>query len=206
MINGSPVWVGADPGGARNFGLAILAGDGSVRTWCVSCADEAVDVLRKSVSEPPAGIGVDAPLWWSSGRSGDRRADQWLRKTYHLTGGQVRAVNCLRGAALVQGMMFVQRVRELFPSVPVTETHPKAVLKALKVGNWAAFALMHDLSVEISNMTEHERDAVISAVAAREGFEGRWPLDLSANRHASEQDPKPYWLSPVHYFWPPTNT
>jgi hypothetical protein len=29
----------------------------------------------------------------------------------------------------------------------------------------------------------------MSAVAAREGFEGRWTIDLSENRHQCEQDP-----------------
>ena len=48
----------------------------------------------------------------------------------------------------------------------------------------------------------HERDAVIAAVAAREGFEKRWCNDLSLNRCTTEQDPSHYWLAPVQYFWP----
>jgi hypothetical protein len=42
----------------------------------------------------------------------------------------------------------------------------------------------------------------MSAVTAREGFEGRWTIDLSKNRHECEQDPSSYWLAPMHYFWP----
>jgi hypothetical protein len=49
---------------------------------------------------------------------------------------------------------------------------------------------------------EHERDAILSAVAAREGFEGRWSNDLALNRLQSEQDPRSYRLAPIHYFWP----
>jgi predicted nuclease with RNAse H fold len=133
MRQADQVWLGADPGGKGSFGLAILTPDGAAKTWCVDCADAAITIVRAYLSTPPQGVGVDAPLWFSSGPSGDRRSDQWLRKTYKLSGGQVQAANSLRGAALTQGMMFVQRIRELFPSIPVTETHPNAVLKALSL-------------------------------------------------------------------------
>jgi hypothetical protein len=43
---------------------------------------------------------------------------------------------------------------------------------------------------------------VISAVAAREGLEGRWAHDLSEYRYPCEQDPVESWLGPVHYYWP----
>jgi predicted nuclease with RNAse H fold len=152
------------------------------------------------VKSTPAGVGVDAPLWWSSGRSGDRQADQWLRTKYGFSGGQVQTANSLRGAALVQGAMFVQRMREHFPGLGVTETHPKAVWKALGMKSWDAFAKRFAVTVEIQG--EHERDAVISAVSAREGFEGRWLNDLGRTRYPSEQDPSTFWLAPIHYFWP----
>jgi hypothetical protein len=92
---------------------------------------------------------VDAPLWWSSGRSSDRQADQWLREKYGFSGGQVQTANSLRGAALVQGSMFVQRMREHFPGVGVTETHPKAVWKALRMKSWDDFIKRFSLTVEI---------------------------------------------------------
>ena len=38
-----------------------------------------------------------------------------------------------RGGGRVRGMMFVDRIRQLFPDVGVTETYPKAVLAALKL-------------------------------------------------------------------------
>jgi predicted nuclease with RNAse H fold len=112
------VWIGADPGGSE------------VTTACVSCADQAVAMI----SARPAGVGVDAPLWWSSGRSAEREADRWIRRTYGIPAGTVQTPNSLRGAALVQGAMFVQRLRENFPGVPVTETHPKAAAIALGAG------------------------------------------------------------------------
>ena len=199
MTPRNDLWIGADPGGEGNFGLAILRSDGSAQTWCVDSADEANEAVSKNVEAVPDGIGIDAPLWWSSGRSSDRQADQWLRKTYGLSGGEVQTVNSLRGAVLAQGMMFVQRIRETFPAVPVTETHPNAVLRALELD---ADKFYQRFSVTVKARNKHECDAVISAVAAREGFCSRWKHDLAINRHPSEQDPTQYWLAPIHYFWP----
>lgn len=195
------VWIGADPGGKRNFGLAILR-NGSASTHCVDCTDDAIHIVIKQVNSTPAGLGVEAPLWWSSARSGDRQADQWLRTKYRLSGGQVQAANSLRGAALVQGAMFVQRMREHFPRIGVTETHPKAVWKALKMSSGSAFIKHYSVKAEIRDDQEHQCDAIISAVAAREGFEGRWLNDLGKTRYPSEQDPSTFWLAPIHYFWP----
>jgi len=174
----------------------MLAADGSTETYLVSCADEALNLIK----EKPQGVGVDAPLWWSSGRSSDRQADQWIRKKYKIQSGTVQTANSLRGAALVQGAIFVDRLRERFPGAPVTEAHPKALLIAMKIEKWVDFA--RRFSVHAGQMSEHERDAVIAAVAAREGFEGRWSTDLAENRNPSEQDPSSYWLSPINYFWP----
>ncbi len=197
-----PVWVGADPGGRENFGLAILGADGTALAVCVDSCDDAMAVVGQHVKGTVAGIGVDAPLWWSSGRSSDRRADQWIRRTFKLSGGQVQGGNSLRGAALIQGLLFVSRMREKFPGVPVTETHPKALLKALRLPDWPAIAERFQVTYVADAIREHERDAIVGAVAAREGFEGRWNTDLSLDRFPSEQDPDEYWLKPVRYWWP----
>ena len=200
MTVATAAWVGADPGGEGCFGIAILTEDGQSLTSSVSCADEAIGFIRTRLDGAPAGVGVDAPLWWSSGRSGDRCADQWLRRRYRLSGGEVQAANSLRGAALTQGAMFVQRIREIYPAVPVTESHPKALLKVVAQGEWVT--LIDLFSLRCSPPNHNERDALIAAVAAREGFQGRWSHDLSVDRHPGEQDPRSYWLGPVHYYWP----
>jgi hypothetical protein len=96
--------------------------------------------------------------------------------------------------------MFVARMREHYPAIPITESHPKALLKACCSGIWNSFAERFRIRCEAAG--EHGRDAVIGAVAAREGFTGRWPNDLSEYRLAGEQDPKSYWLAPVSYYWP----
>jgi predicted nuclease with RNAse H fold len=195
-------WIGADPGGQGNFGIAILTDDGQSQCSSVDCADEALTFVRRHLDQIPSGVGVDAPLWWSSGQSGDRQADQWLRKRYGLSGGEVQTTNSLRGAAVIQGAMFVQRLRDIHPAVPVTESHPKALLKAVTQGDWRAFASRFGLTIAAAN--DHERDALIAAISAREGFCGRWPHDLSIRRLPAEQDPRNHWLGPVHYFWPET--
>ncbi len=196
------IWIGADPGGLGNFGVAILQG-GQVITKCVDHTDAAVQFVCSVISKTtPAGIGVDAPLWWCSGRSSDRRADQWIRETYGLSGGQVQTANSLRGSALVQGALFVERMREKYPDVPVTESHPKALLVAIDSPSWDKVCEKYQLDFDGKVKAEHERDAALAAIAAREGFEGRWTIDLSKNRLTSEQDPSAYWLKPVHYYWP----
>jgi len=137
-----------------------------------------MSVVEKAVMDcVVAGIGVDAPLWWSSGLSSDRKADQWIRRRYHLSGGEVQGGNSLRGAALIQGALFVSAMRQKFPGVLVTEAHPKALLKALGLMSWRSAAKRFAISSAISEAQEHERDALIAAVAAREGASGRWTKD-----------------------------
>ena len=95
-------------------------------------------------------------------------------------------------------MMFVSRLREKFPNVPVTEAHPKAV--AIALGGWDGTTISKLGSIAAAG--EHERDAILAAIAAREGFEKRWPGDLATMRRPREQDPSNHWLGPVNYFWP----
>lgn len=90
------VWIGVDPGGKGNFGVAVLRSGKPAETWCVDCADEAVETIAQRLESAPAGVGIDAPMWWSSGLSGDRLADQWIRSQYGLSGGNVQTANSLR--------------------------------------------------------------------------------------------------------------
>ena len=48
------IWFGADPGGKKNFGVAILSHDGRYCTSCVDCADDAIAWML----ERPDGIGI----------------------------------------------------------------------------------------------------------------------------------------------------
>ena len=187
---------GADPGGKKAFGVAVLEDDGSYRTSIVSSVDEALAWFKGS----PRGVGIDAPMWWSSGSGGDRKADQFIRRTYGVRSGTVQAANSLKGAVLIQGIMLALRLRERWPSLPVSETHPKALCKA---HGWTAWETVAELfGLEGRPATEHERDALLSAVAIREGIEGRWALNLALERLPGEQDPQTVPHGPLTYYWP----
>ena len=182
----------------NRFGLAFLDATGRQSTCTtVSSVDEAVS--RIATQGAPLGLGIDAPMWWSSCKGAGRKVDESIRERYGIHPGTVQSANSLRGAALVGGAMLAIRIREIFPETGITETHPKALLNALKLNEWE-FAERFGVPTNWSN--DHERDALVGAVCAREGFEGRWIHDLAQQRHSSEQDPSNYWLAPMHYFWP----
>ena len=194
----SRFWVGADPGGKNNFGLAFLdAARKSLDCATVSSVNDAVEqIVRKGV---PLGLGIDAPMWWSSREGAGRKADDRIRTRYRILSGTVQSANSLKGAALVGGMMLALQIREKFPDTRITETHPKALLHALNLDD---IGFADRFKTPIGWCNDHERDATIGAVCAREGFEGRWTFDLARQRYTSELDPACYWLAPMHYFWP----
>ena len=195
MAEMNEVWVGADPGGIGRFGLAFVHVSGRLCCATVSSVEEAVNrIIQEGM---PLGIGIDAPMWWSASPRAWRCADVRLREQYDL-GSTVQSGNSLRGAALIGGMLLASRIREKFPSVRITESHPKALLGAF---GWDE-SVFPKAFIRMTWNNEHERDAAIAAVCAREGLEGRWRTDLAKKRDACEQDPQAYWLAPMHYFWP----
>ena len=64
--------------------------------------------------------------------------------------------------------MLAFRIREVFPDTRITEVHPKVLLRTLGFDD-TSFIERFTISVNWSN--QHERDAAIGAVCAREGFE-----------------------------------
>ena len=207
----SRYWVGADPGGKGNFGLAFLDAEQGLHCATVSSVDDAVKhVVGKG---EPLGLGIDAPMWWSTITGGGRRADKKVRNAIQgkceSPPGTVQSPNSLRGTALIGGAMLAFRVRQEFPRVQITESHPKALLYKLRpdgqdgqLGDQDGQRFAKQFGIPTNWKNEHERDAAIAAVCAREGFEGRWTTDLARQRHPSELDPRSYWLQPMHYFWP----
>ncbi len=153
----------------------------------------------------PHGVGIDCPLWWSSGQGGGRKADQWIRKEGRISSGTVQSANSLQGAVLVQGMMLAMMLRERYPGVPITEAHPKALLHflGLNQSKWDEVRKHFNPLEGDAPSSEHERDALLAAVAIRQGMTGVWSRDLSVDRCASELDPKRIWFGEVSYFWPP---
>ena len=208
----SGYWVGADPGGKGKFGLAFLDAEQGLHCATVSSVEDAVKcVVGKG---KPLGLGIDAPMWWSAIAGGDRMADKNVRDAIRGKckgrSGTVQSPNSLQGAALIGGAMLAFRVRQEFPRVQITESHPKALLYALRPDGQDHE--LDDKDVQrfaerfripsLEKLNEHERDAAIAAVCAREGFKKHWRTDLARQPHPSELDPRSYWLQPMHYFWP----
>lgn len=194
----SRLWVGADPGGIEKFGLAFVDVSGRQDCITVSSVDEAV--RRIVAAGEPLGMGIDAPMWWSASPGGGRKVDDRLRKRYGIPSGTVQSANSLKGAALIGGALLASRVRQEYPGIGITESHPKALLRALDLDG-AGFAERFGM-LPTAWRDEHQRDAAIAAVCAREGFERRWRTDLAEQRDSVEQDPQTYWLQPMFYFWP----
>ena len=191
------VWVGADPGGRGRFGVAVVDASGETCCSTVSSVDEAVNWIVARGT--PLGIGIDSPMWWSAVQGGGRRADQRIRDAFGIPSGTVQSVNSLRGAVLVGGQLLASLIRGHFPDVKVTESHPKALLQALSLHDEVIGVLF---GINCAWDDEHQRDAAVAAVCAREGFQGNWKVDLADRRSKLEQDPKNYWLAPVFYWWP----
>ena len=138
-------------------------------------------------------------MWWSACAGGGRKADARLRSAYGIASGTVQSINSLQGAVLVGGLLLASRLRVTVPGMPITESHPKALLLALGLDG-ASFAKRFGIRQAWSD--DHQRDAAIAAVCVREGFSRNWTVDLATDRDELEQDPQSYWLAPVFYFWP----
>ncbi len=205
------VWVGFDPGGMSAFGAAIITDEKLVEPIVVHCVDEALVKFRTWAKlHKIKAVGIDAPMWWSTGPKGDRRVDEVLRTQYGIPYGTIQAVNSLRGAAIAQGALLAKMIQDEFPETKITETHPKALLMAYNEKRFAdeGFENIDRLKGEIElkpirlpdKSEDHKRDALISALAAREGENSTWPEDLfNIEKHNSEVT---LWMSEVHYWWP----
>ena len=157
------VFFGFDPGGQGNFGWAVLrikdkGNPVEIETGVVSTAPDAVKAAYDAAGGCPNAVGIDAPLFWSM--HGDRKVDEHIRARDGVTAGQVMAVNSLRGACLVQGVLTAKIIHEKFPTRKVTETHPKVLLNI-----FADSQAFIDKYLPNPN-SEHERDALVSSYCA----------------------------------------
>ncbi len=160
------VLFGFDPGGINSFGWAVLEINSvgifkNLFTGVVSTAPDAVNAAEKAASSKPVGVGIDAPLFWVD--RGDREVDKHIRGRVVAAGGvagNVNVVNSLRGACLTQGVIAARLCSSRWPSVLITEAHPKALL-SLSVSA-EQFVEEHVLATA----QEHERDASLAAYTA----------------------------------------
>lgn len=200
-------WFGADPGGTREgkpcFGVAWLRRNGIFETSATDCAHSALRWIRKH-SVLPLAIGIDCPLWWSSLKGGERQVDVLLRKSYRENIGQsVQSINSLRGAVLVQGMMLACEARKHWKDIKVTETHPRALLKAMHLNTapWSTIAQKFDLDGP-EPKTPDQLDALLSAAVSRNAYKHLWTADLAdLPRGDGEMDPHHTFFGNVSYYW-----
>jgi len=212
------VILGFDPGGAEGFGWSIAEATPSLplQIRATGVADSSQNAYRDVVSrlnegEAVLAAGIDAPLFWASG--GDRNVDRIIRNELRVLGarspgGTVQSVNSLRGACLVQGIMIGVQLRAKYHALPITESHPKALLWLLRLASRqhhpAGISLYSIPQLKASNLiggTDHERDAAIATLSA-------WAMINKPkgwrNLFAAEQQPfspieapLAYWMSEV---------
>jgi len=213
-------YVGFDPGGLDRFGWAVVKGDSfPLDLVGHGIADHAQGAFTAATDCTASGkinaVGIDAPLFWI--RDGDRHADLTVRAAIRQQGcptasGTVQHVNSLRGACLIQGILVAMICQqEIAKEIPITESHPKALLWLLGKGTAArrqdneALTDLNELSdlikVEGSGVqafSQHERDAVLGAVAAFAmdsrlmGWQDLYSLETNT---ITPLDPPPaYWM------------
>lgn len=165
-------FLGYDPGGNKKHGVAAIGVEsGDVKMAAcdtVETAGDALQWLQERIARrktecigggaadlgPVQGLGIDTLTYWSSGRSGLRKADEMLRHVFDPvlkeehrkrqgTGAEkpfrssVVALNSLYGSMSVNGMFVLRKLRKSSEragssSDPwITETHPKVLYFAL---------------------------------------------------------------------------
>ncbi len=203
--------VGYDPGGNGSHGLALLdLADGVPQALAVeTCADVEVVLRRVEAAGPLLGVGVDTLTCWSTGPSGWRPADRWMRARYPGVQRSVASANTLYGSMSLSGMAVLLTLRERQSGLPVTEAHPKVLFHAL-TGRKYAYAtearamdgLLADvLGLGVWTANDHEWDAVASAVTALHLLRDDWARDLHALPTADgERIVAP--AGPTSYAWP----
>lgn len=205
-------FIGFDPGGAGGFGCAVLRGG---RSACatVDSVDAAVRWATGACEgSTPAAAGIDTLLFWQTTPSGWRGADEYLRRRYPRSKNSVLSSNGLFGSMSVQGATLALRLRERWPDIVLTETHPKVLWAHLDTGfeyprqprtaigavDWLERATGTALAIG----NEHEFDAALSAWAAVQGYEGAWTRDLALQRASKQTGDNVRLVSPTNYFWP----
>jgi hypothetical protein len=209
------VLLGFDPGGEGKFGWAVCINNVDelyvVDTGLADHAKGATECALKAIPKGMfvAGAGIDAPMFWVF--DGSREADRRIRGVIGRLGapspgGTVQHFNSLRGACVIQGLLILKLLRQLYPNLPVTESHPKALLWLMEIASkdfGPEIVKINDIKgINVTRArirTEDERDAVLGAFAAQAMIrnEPGWEDLLKF-----ERDPVLAGESPISYWMP----
>ncbi|MBB3059496.1 DUF429 domain-containing protein [Microbulbifer rhizosphaerae] len=125
--------IGYDPGGRNAHGVAALCfTSGELADIQIKTLNTAEQILDFSEKYPDLkAVGIDTLTCWSTGESGWRPADRWLRVKYREVMNSVASPNSLYGSMGINGMSILVALRSQNASLAVTETHPKVLFHAL---------------------------------------------------------------------------
>ena len=212
-------FIGLDPGGKDQFGWSVVECEAAIplavtTSGLASNAKQAVEGVRHALGANGSvdGAGIDSPLFWVPG--GERHVDRIVREAIKRAGarnagGTVQQVNSLRGACVTQGVLAAHLLRESFPDLRITETHPKALLWLIGSGSRRrapSVDMTHAATFREGGhpfRTEHERDAALGAFAAWSmvsGAPGWRNLALDEREAFAPVSPVEYWM-PIGALW-----
>ena len=209
VLNGTII--GYDPGGNAAHGLALVRyQSGRVVNVEVSTHDNVYSMLAAvaKLSDVVA-IGVDTLTCWSTGPSGWRPADRWLKERYPQITNSIASANSLFGAMGLNGMAVLIKLRELLPGLLISETHPKVLCLELSKEKYDYKNRCDEMDqflngligCSVTTMNDHEWDARISVYAVQCGLTGKWNRDLHGlNSKSNEELVFPCGVT--NYWWP----
>jgi hypothetical protein len=186
----------------------VRGGKPEIETDLLPSAEDVISWFHER-SRKPSGIGIDALTCWSTGRSGWRPADLWLKDHYPAVRASVASPNSLHGAMSLNGMAVLLALRADCPELLVTETHPKVLHWHLRKSPYdyksarpsMDAVLTEQLGCPFACESDHEWDAAISALAAYRCASGQWQLDLHAlQTSVNERLINP--CGPTKFAWP----
>ncbi len=205
------VIVGYDPGGNNAHGLCLIRySKGVILNVQVSThptAKSIIDELTK-INDVIA-IGVDTLTCWSTGASGWRPADRWLKKEYKEITHSIASANSLFGAMGLNGMSVLLSLKERYPEILISEAHPKVLYYELFKKKYdykqnhqnMDYLLSNILTFSVSTANDHEWDSVISALTVAKGMNGEWVNNL----HLLPINDNESIITPcgkTYYWWP----
>jgi hypothetical protein len=100
----SGAFLGVDPGGSHNFGVAMLDGINATATTVSSIAGAIARATLECGSKTPIAAGIDTMLHWCDGPGGWRPVDMRLRAAYPAAQSSIISPNSLYGSMGIGGM------------------------------------------------------------------------------------------------------